>query len=403
MDLTDAIKEAYEYAPANVTYYDTLKITHALLVPDPILIVRDYKKTVRNMGTFLPVMFDFSLPETSGAVRGEMTISVTGLPKLARKTLQNLALLSVVDPIQIYYQQYINDEMEPDAELPLPMSETSIRETYTGVEITAMLPDLVNAFMPRKLMTWTALYEGGDLVPDEPLIDSSFTWDSSVHVEDSSSSGGGEPSGWSGNFITVGPSGKDYTNLTAGYAAAVDGDIILCYGTTAATSLIAPNKRVFIRGMGATPNDTWITGNFNSQLLRADNGSNVLVENMTFRQQFEWRHSLSISDGGILLANKCHLTSYDNEVYPVGGNSVTNISLTLTLRNCKISKGYSHLMALYLPGVFLDKVELNAAYFAYICSGTLGQNDYVETPTANYGYGYGTLVISDAFLASHGY
>jgi hypothetical protein len=153
MDLTDAIKEAYAHAPA-VTYYDTLQIDNEDFV-NPILVVDSFVPTTRTEGTFIPVKFDYTLPETAGGVRGEMTISIIGVPKEVRAQIRNAT--SGRKPYMLTYRQYINDAMEPDAEYPVPLSIAGISESHVGIEIQALLPDLVGSYFPRKLMTTKAL------------------------------------------------------------------------------------------------------------------------------------------------------------------------------------------------------------------------------------------------------
>ena len=156
MNLTDAIKEAYEHAPADLTYYDTLEIACAEM-GDAIRVVVSHQELTTNDGTFLPVpTIDFSLPETAGSVRGQMTIRVPGVPLVVREKVRLAALAR--SPITVKYRQYLEGEMEADAELPALLSVTDIRETWAGIEITAMLPDLVGAYFPRRLMTWDALF-----------------------------------------------------------------------------------------------------------------------------------------------------------------------------------------------------------------------------------------------------
>ena len=156
MNLTDAIREAYEHAPANLTYYDTLEIACAEM-GDAIRVVVSHQELTTNDGTFLPVpTIDFSLPETAGSVRGQMTIRVPGVPLVVREKVRLAALAR--SPITVKYRQYLEGEMEADAELPALLSVTDIRETWAGIEITAMLPDLVGAYFPRRLMTWDALF-----------------------------------------------------------------------------------------------------------------------------------------------------------------------------------------------------------------------------------------------------
>lgn len=150
MNLTDAIKEAYAFAPADVIYYDTLEIDCASFA-NPIRIVNSHASIVRNEGTFLPVLFDFKPPETAGSVRGEMIITVNGLPREIRAAIRNS--VSTRDAVTVLYRQYINADMSPAAVLPVPMSIAKINESHVGIELKALMPDLIGAYFPRKLMT----------------------------------------------------------------------------------------------------------------------------------------------------------------------------------------------------------------------------------------------------------
>lgn len=157
MDLSDAIKEAYEYAPPDVTYYDTLEIASDGFT-DSIRVVRSHESLETPQGEFLPCWFDFSLPETEGAVRGQMKITVNFLPKSAQQQL--IAASRAPYPVTVKYRQYLGADRNPDAELPLPLTLTGIEQTPSGVTGTALFSDLQNALFPRRLMTTTELPGG---------------------------------------------------------------------------------------------------------------------------------------------------------------------------------------------------------------------------------------------------
>jgi hypothetical protein len=158
MQLSDAIKQAYEYAPGDVVYFDTLQIDHADFA-SPILVVCGHRPLTTNQGIYVPVLFSFSLPETAGSQRGQMRIAINGITRQIREALRDAARSS--SPITVVYRQYLEGEMDPDAYLPVPLSVVNVTETFAGLEATAMLPDLVNMVFPKRLMTWTALGFGG--------------------------------------------------------------------------------------------------------------------------------------------------------------------------------------------------------------------------------------------------
>jgi len=164
MDLEDAIKEAYEFAPADIIYFDTLEIMHNDL-DESIKVVRSYRGITTEDGTFIPVMFDFALPKTEGGVRGEMVVTLNGIPLSARASIRSIT--GKVDPVTVMYRQYIKnttdypdptidpDPWTADASLPVALSVTQIKETRMGIEARACFPDLVGLYFPRRLMTTT--------------------------------------------------------------------------------------------------------------------------------------------------------------------------------------------------------------------------------------------------------
>lgn len=154
MDLTDAIKEAYEYAPADTVYYETFQIDNDNLAAS-ILLVNSYKSISRTAGTFLPCRFEAKLPDITGGSRGELTINLIGVTKEVRAAIRNANAYH--DPFTLTYRLYINDSNTPDATLPVSLTIASISELFNGIQIQALMPDLVGAYFPRKLMTTKAL------------------------------------------------------------------------------------------------------------------------------------------------------------------------------------------------------------------------------------------------------
>jgi len=173
MDLNNAIKEAYELAPASIIYFDTLEILHDDLPADTnapynhsIKVVRSYRSITTNDGTFSPVMFDFALPETEGSVRGEMVITLVGIPLAARTSIRTITS-AYTKFATIKYRQYFkntatwtNPEVDPtswdaSASLDQELYVTQIKETREGMEAHACFPDLIGKFFPRRLMTVT--------------------------------------------------------------------------------------------------------------------------------------------------------------------------------------------------------------------------------------------------------
>ena len=156
-EMSDAIKEAYEYASGDVTFWDTLEINHQSFL-ESIKVVRAPRALQTSQGEFLPCHFDFALPSTEPSVRGSMIVTVQGLPREARVRVREAG--STRYKIEMVYRQYIAENSNPDVELPLPLSVTSIKESINRIEIAAMFPDLINMRFPKRIMTVAELPGG---------------------------------------------------------------------------------------------------------------------------------------------------------------------------------------------------------------------------------------------------
>lgn len=150
--LNDAVKEAYEYAPQDITYWDTFEIDHDSF-STPIFIVNDFKELITAQGTFIPVPFEFSLPESNSGVRGELSIKIKGIPVNERLKIRSVA--SSRYKLTLHYRQYLTEGVasNPDAEYPVLLQCVSISETDVGIEIKAGLSGLTNTNFPRRIMS----------------------------------------------------------------------------------------------------------------------------------------------------------------------------------------------------------------------------------------------------------
>lgn len=148
--LNDAIKEAYEYAPGDITYWDTLEFNHNSFA-SPIRIVNSYKPLVTlSDGTFQPVRFTTALPENSSGVRGEMSITLQAIPISIRKEIRGIA--SSRTHMTITYRQYIAENAIADATIPMDLQTVAVLESDTGIEIRASVSGLIAAKFPRRIM-----------------------------------------------------------------------------------------------------------------------------------------------------------------------------------------------------------------------------------------------------------
>lgn len=149
MNMTEAIQEAYAYADHDVSIFETFELTHTSW-ESSIKIVDSPTSISTTEGTFLPVTMDATIPETESSVRGQMRLTVRFLNKTYREMLYSAAQYS--DPIYIYYRQYIEGNADPQAELPVGLTVSTIEFTDDATVINALYPDLVNILICKRKM-----------------------------------------------------------------------------------------------------------------------------------------------------------------------------------------------------------------------------------------------------------
>lgn len=213
-----------------------------------------------------------------------------------------------------------------------------------------------------------------------------------------------------GQIITVGPSGRDFTNvfvaLNAIYADAqmtdelvlVDPGTYVCPNNCWA-GLIA-GKRVCIRGLGDTASQTMLYKNYsNGQMLYVFGGGTAIIENCTLRNDYEWRHALSIGQDATIVINKCSLIA-GTWSYTISSMDNTFVG-SLQVRYSELRKGYRHVAGygssykLNLARISLFRTTLDSAFSSIYTEGNLALADYVATPTEGYGYSYGDFLITE--------
>ena len=159
MEMSEAIKEAYAYAGNATTIYETVELTHTAFT-EPICLVNSPLKLVTAMGEFSPVVFDASLPDTEGGVRGQLQIDIDFLPTKYRKLFYAVSRES--ESVLLYYRQYTSEgeNAQPALELPVALSVSAFEFDQDKVTITALYPDLVNIAFCRRIMTTETLPGG---------------------------------------------------------------------------------------------------------------------------------------------------------------------------------------------------------------------------------------------------
>ena len=155
--LSEAIKEAYAAAPANLIIYHTLELWHSAFTA-PIRVVRDYQDLTatleagapRNPGasvTFVAFAFDFTKPEITSTGLPEVTITIDNVDRSIVANIE--AALTTAELIQVIYREFISTDLTaPQNDPPLTLSISSISATLMTVTARAGFMNLMNKRFP---------------------------------------------------------------------------------------------------------------------------------------------------------------------------------------------------------------------------------------------------------------
>ena len=203
---------------------------------------------------------------------------------------------------------------------------------------------------------------------------------------------------FTGTIITVG-SGKDYENIRLAVEEAPNNSLLLVdpgSWNTEGDSFLNINKLIYIRGLGASPEDTILRVGYWGILSRS--GGHGYYENLTIRIEDDWQRAFSASTGGIVTANKVRVLPANVYTYSAGYVNIPQDG-TFNFKNCYLTKGHRTFVYCNLSLISLDKVEFDVTPDSWNCSGSLS-GDYVITPTEGYGYNYGELTITNILIPS---
>lgn len=155
--LSQAIKEAYASAPANVVIYHTLELRHPAFTT-PIRVVRDFANLTAaleatapaNPGEtvdFVAFAFEFTKPEVSSTGVPQITIT---LDNVDRSIVANIeAAMGTTDLVQVTYREYLSTDLSaPQNNPPLSMTIMSVTADVFKVSAVAGFPDLMNRRFP---------------------------------------------------------------------------------------------------------------------------------------------------------------------------------------------------------------------------------------------------------------
>lgn len=155
--LSQALKEAYASAPANVVIYHTLELRHPAF-SSPIRVVRDHNDLVATLEarapvnpgqqvTFVRFAFDFTKPEISPNGVPQMSIEIDNVDRSIVANIE--AAMGSTDLVTATYREYISTDLTaPQNDPPIHMTIMSITADVFRVKAVAGFPDLVNRRFP---------------------------------------------------------------------------------------------------------------------------------------------------------------------------------------------------------------------------------------------------------------
>lgn len=155
--LSQAIKEAYASAPANVVIYHTLELRHPAFTA-PIRVVRDFEDLTATLESSAPVnpgavvtfvrfSFDFSKPEMSANGVPQMSIEIDNVDRSIVANIE--AALATTDLVEATYREYISTDLAaPQNDPPIRMTLMSITADVFRVKAVAGFPELMNRRFP---------------------------------------------------------------------------------------------------------------------------------------------------------------------------------------------------------------------------------------------------------------
>ncbi len=155
--LSDAIREAYAFAPAGVIHYDTLEFRHPAF-STPIRVVRDNRALTARLEadapqdagvevTFVGYAFDFVRPEVGPDGVPQFTIEIDNVSRDIAAHIE-LALASR-QLIEVTYRAYLSTDLDgPSNDPPLTLTLQRITATPFRVSAVASYVNVANKRFP---------------------------------------------------------------------------------------------------------------------------------------------------------------------------------------------------------------------------------------------------------------
>lgn len=162
--LSQAIKEAYAAAPANVVIHHTLELRHPAF-STPIRVVRDFASLTATLESTAPAnpstavlftgySFDIELPELSDSAAPEIVITIDNVSLEIEDNIN--AALQTTDKVQATYRAYLSTDLSvPSNNPPLTLTLTSISADQFRLTARAQMGDYANRKFPFEEYTAT--------------------------------------------------------------------------------------------------------------------------------------------------------------------------------------------------------------------------------------------------------
>lgn len=160
--LSEAIKEAYAAAPADVVIYHTLEIRHSSFA-SPIRVVRDLvdldatlettaPEDASTEVTFTAYQFDLVPPEVGAGGTPQLLIEIDNV---SREILANIELaMASTSLLSVIYRAYTSDDLSaPANDPPLTLTIFQINANPMRIRAVAGFSDIVNKRFPSETYT----------------------------------------------------------------------------------------------------------------------------------------------------------------------------------------------------------------------------------------------------------
>lgn len=155
--LSQAIREAYAAAPADVIVYHTLEIDHPAFTT-PIRVVRDVADLTATLEStaprdasqsvsFIAYRFDVVPPDVSSTAIPQCVIEIDNVSRTILTQIE--AAMATTDLITCIYRQFISTDLSaPQNDPPLTLTVQTITATVFRIRATCGFGDLANRRFP---------------------------------------------------------------------------------------------------------------------------------------------------------------------------------------------------------------------------------------------------------------